>query len=331
MKKLFTMLLCLIVGIGSMNAKVIASGSFSGGTWKIENSVLEIHATTIPDYKAGTKDGVNFTYAPWNYYRSIVNTVKLYNVSYIGKNAFAGFSKLSQVSIYEKTNADIEIGSCAFRQCFDLRYIDLTYVKKIGIEAFSQCVSLETVVLPNVQTICRYAFEDCTGLYHASYDGAPSLLFTGSTIPTIEEQQDLSGRHAYHVLHPETHTQVGKAVGASDRLIIVASNSSLKSNLETYFSNSPIKGDVRLGGILPHSGQISDLLCYWYVNQREQENVLFISGYGDLDFASETTQPWYSVRNSIDRVYLQVRNGQTRIIGKNAFKGLTNLTSVGGL
>ena len=330
-KKLFTLFVCCLLALTANAGYITTSGNFSnGGTWKIENGILEVHATTIPDYKAGTQDGVNYTHAPWNYYRSVIHTVRLYGVSRIGENAFSFFENLRTVKFYEKSYADVVIGNSAFRQCFLLSEFDFTYVKEIGNNAFFQCVSLESVILPNIQTIRGNAFYDCTGLYHGSWNGKPSIWLTGANVPTIEKQQDLSGTRNYMVFHPKTGKQVGNSVIPSQKIIIVATSTTLKSSLESYLNNNNIhfREDVRFGG--PLSTSYDD---YWYINRdqnTERECVLYISKGGNLDYTSETATPWYSVRSSIERIYFDIPGGYTRKVGKNAFKGLTNLVKVDG-
>ena len=97
MKKLFTMLLCLIVGIGSMNAKDIASGTFkNGGSWKItDQGELYVDAVTVPDFVQSTSQGTN---APWIPYKGRIKSIRFSSrVQTIGKNAFAFLPHVQKV------------------------------------------------------------------------------------------------------------------------------------------------------------------------------------------------------------------------------------------
>ena len=339
-QKLFTLLLAFIAAISFAGATDLASGTFSnGGTWKITgvvgNATLEIYASNIPSYTAVEIEKDHHTYAPWSAYKNTISKIDLHGVTKIGDYAFAYLSKVRTVRFLDKSNADVVIGRGAFRGCYKLVYIDLTYAKEIGESAFSECPSLESIFLPNIQTIRRYAFDYCPGMYHGGFNGQPSIWLTGSTSPTIEQPVGTWGA----VYDPVEEKQVGKTVSTSERFIIVATNATVKSNVRSSLSTLSIREsreyriDVRLGGILPHASNISDLHCYWYINKdqyTQRECILFISEYGDLDFASETATPWYSVRSSIESISLQVADPHTRKVGKNAFKGLTNLTKVDG-
>lgn len=144
MKKLFTMLLCLIVGIGSMNAKDIASGTFkNGGSWKIsEQGVLTVSATTVPNYINNNDDGKGFaalnsfgynrhrllgkegSNAPWFAYKELITMIVLKSdVKTIGAYAFAGLGSVKKV-IIESGTGTIAIGDYAFASCVNMTSFD---------------------------------------------------------------------------------------------------------------------------------------------------------------------------------------------------------------
>ena len=61
----------------------------------------------------------------------------------------------------------------------------------------------------------------------------------------------------------------------------------------------------------------------WYLNEYGVLTVCKATG----DFASPSDAPWYSLRNEIKQVYYE----GTRTVGKNSFKGYTNLTSINSM
>ena len=337
MIKRLLLLLCLMATAGSAiaNSDRCVYGSIGGyGSWKVDiyNGVLEIDSKSIPNYKSGTTNGVNYTNSPWNYYRTIVKQIKLYGVSEIGDNAFAFFSELQSVSFYEKTEADVVIGYNAFCQCHKLYNFDFTYVKTIGKEAFDECVSLKTITLHNIQRIGRYAFRNCTGLWHDPIQCIPSIWLTGQTVPVIEEQQDLSGRTGCHYLKDRrTGEHIGPTTPTGGKMVIVATNPALKTNLENYFvqKNLDFGQEVFIGGPL-YDNETWNVPYFWFLTENpssKDHSQLYIYLMNNIeDYSSENATPWASVRSQVKRVKICIRLG-TRI-GKNAFKGMTNLEDV---
>ena len=184
-KKLFTMLLCLIVGIGTAKAYyVTSSGNFStGGSWRIEGNTLYIDAEEVPDY-----NGTHLGCGPWCRFLSVTKVQFSSQIKRIGKNAFWHAENITTVAFENKSQADVVIGYNAFEGCYSLVVFDGRYIKSIGDEAFKECYKLGKLVLPSVTTIGKDAFDCCASLFQYGGGAGPSIWLTGNTLPTIESQ-----------------------------------------------------------------------------------------------------------------------------------------------
>ena len=190
MKKLFTMLLCLIVGIGSMFAQVNASGTLSnGGTWKLQQGTLYVEASAIPNFKKSYVDGGAWhtkTTAPWWVYGQYINEIQVDGASTIGSWAFAGLTKVQRVVIAGVTS--VEIGEYAFGGCSSLSSVDgFQYMTQIGQGAFMGC-PLKYVVLPKVTSLGSFAFGSQDGS-NASADvgyAKYTVMLNTSSVPTFD-------------------------------------------------------------------------------------------------------------------------------------------------
>lgn len=349
MKKLFTMLLCLIVGIGSMNAKDIASGTFkNGGSWKIsEQGELYVDAVTIPDYKLTKKDDGRYyvinidndidgyyydrwhTSAPWNSYMPQIKTLRLSSsVKTIGTEAFAHLNLLTKVTI---EGSGIIIKDDAFSGCF--RLYDFPFasgkITSIGSRAFIHCAFL-TIELNGVTNIGYYAFDQCYRLWRRPQDqtnGNFSIKVTGA-FPTVEVMSDYSSGVVKnedflatdgHTILTTTRTRVEKG----SKLIVVSDTKSSGA-----FSSNGV-GEVVMGG----DG--------W----RLKNGTLTITS-DQLPYNSASDAPWYARRSYVTNLFINARNIPANLfmnytalqtvnlpedvisIGDNAFNGCTNLTKV---
>ena len=94
---------------------------------------------------------------------TVIYNNKLYYVTSIGEEAFAGCIDLISVVI---PNSVTSIGKEAFAGCNDLTSLEIpNSVTSIGIDAFFDCWSLTSVTIPNsVTSIGGRAFGNCPGL-----------------------------------------------------------------------------------------------------------------------------------------------------------------------
>ena len=136
MRKIFTFILALIVGAGTLFA---ASGTCGANlTWELNSSgVLTISGSgDMTDWVAGD--------APWYSSRSSIKTVKIeYGVTSIGRYAFYNCNNISSVTIGSSVKS---IKYYAFKNCYNLLSVIIpNSVTSIGNEAFHTCSSLASV------------------------------------------------------------------------------------------------------------------------------------------------------------------------------------------
>lgn len=144
-----------------------ASDSGSCGT-SVNYYYYDDHTLTI------TGSGVMADYAskddqPWKEYRSSITSIKIYNATNIGKNAFSGCTGLTSIEIPTSVTS---IGEYAFSECTSLLSIEIpTSVTSIGESAFLKCSGLSSVTFAsgsNLASIGNLTFFECTGLMSIS-------------------------------------------------------------------------------------------------------------------------------------------------------------------
>ena len=334
MKKLLTLVVCSLLAIWTVNAKDIASGTFSnGGTWKIsDQGTLTVYASEIPGYESYDFGRVKCTSAPWGAYKNAVRKIELHGVDRIGYNAFAYLIWVQEVKIYDKSDANIVIERKAFYGCYNLPHFDFTYVKEIGEMAFAQCIHLKDIVLPNVQTIHREPFRYCGQLYRKRFD-RPSICITTTTAPVIEETLcgswgPIYNEYGDNITAYPYHDQ-------AKHVLIYVSDPTVSANL-----NAQLAGSYNLvynGGNLSASSEND----YWYFSNGS----LTVTSQ-QLPYNSASDAPWYAKRNNVTYLSLNARHIPANLfmnytaletvnlpedvvsIGDNAFNGCTNLTKV---
>lgn len=179
MKKLFTFLIALVASANMMFAESGTCGE--NLTWDLTDGVLTIAGS------GAMTDFENNTYAPWNGYSSLIQSVVIRDsVTTVGNYAFAFCSNLSTISLGDSlisigeyaffsctllggaTIPDkvITIGDYAFANCDRLSSVELgESVESIGDYVFNRCVNLSIVTLSErVKSIGEYAFVDCVSL-----------------------------------------------------------------------------------------------------------------------------------------------------------------------
>lgn len=337
MRKLLTLVLCLIVGIGSISADsyyVTSSGTLkNGGTWRIEGTKLIIDAEEIPNYQPN-----NIGCGPWCRH-TYVTTVELSSrVKKIGKYAFWHAENVHTVYFQNKATADVVVEDHAFDGCYSLQQFDGRYVKTIGERAFYRCINLEKLVLPSIEIIRQNAFEECVSLMKAPRGDSPSIWLTGNTLPTTIANQDFSWCGSSNRAFTYTsvwHDNQGNyktytaTTYATHHLIIAVTSSSLLSSLNTKVQSydrilSVIGGPVTAGD--------ETVTFYWCLMQN-----LLVNGTTDMsrlvihdsymnDYASASATPWYNYRSQIKSI--DISGSKTTYIGKNAFNGLSNVKNL---
>lgn len=318
MKKLLTILLCLVVGIGSINANRL-NGSFkNGGTWYLDSNtgVLEIDAETIPDFKESKRValGANvklpngqtaqewklITTAPWSGYPDWwIKTIKFSsNVKKIGKYAFAGLDGVRTVEFAEGTK-DVDLGSNSFEACYSLVSFDFSRVTEIRDETFSHCYNLKNPTCPKLVGVGDDSFDHCISLGKLYLPG-------NSTVVGLSHIGNIPGRVDFNYT---TSGDTYMWYSAGYKFVV---NPSRLADYQGLYSN------------MSFSAGTED----WCL---DQSGALILSGYynGIPDFAAETGQPWWSLHSRIRFVVIEgAVDSYNFKIGSNAFKGATNLQFV---
>ena len=179
-KKLFTFLLAIVAGVGTMFA---ASGTCGENlTWNLSNGTLTISGFgAMTDYSDNSSSR-----APWYSSKSSIKSIVIEDgVESIGDYAFQHCYNLTSISIpnsvtnigdyafqYSKMtsitipNSVIGIGKSVFYACSSLTSVTIpNSVTSIGDNAFQYCSSLTSVTIPNsVTSIGGWAFDGCSSL-----------------------------------------------------------------------------------------------------------------------------------------------------------------------
>lgn len=127
------------------------------------------------------------------------------SVTYIGKEAFSGCKKLTQVII----QGSVEIDQDAFLNCEKLAQVSGT-ITKIGQGAFSGCTSLTSIDLSSVQTVGSFAFGNC-GLESLTLsDNAviSAKAFAGTNLAFNEDGLIVVGNHILGVNQDVTEVNI---------------------------------------------------------------------------------------------------------------------------
>ena len=347
MKKLLTLVVCSLLAIWTVSAKDIASGTFkNGGTWKIsDQGELYIDAVTVPDYKAKvdyspsqiyvTEETVrdiygntttNYSYnttfeitsctSPWHAYFSYITSVRFSSsVTYIGKYAFAGMWLIKKVTFDNRTST-VTIGEMAFANINNLKTFDFTHVSSIGERAFLGCPNLESNSFPAITYTGYEAFHLCYKLYNKGLVQLGNNVSVNADVIKGFECIAEGCKKGVKLKHTTSnngiyYTDVVKA-NSSFRIIVPVSK---YSSFKSQFGNIPFSAYTNCRWL---KGDDT-----WYLNEYGVLTVCKATG----DFASPSDAPWYSLRNEIKQVYYE----GTRTVGKNSFKGYTNLTSINSM
>ena len=176
-------------GIGTTAFTEIAHGKCGANlTWTLtsDNTLTISGKGAMYDY--GTSSSSGGVTPPWIAagYRNAVSYVRIETgVTYVGQNAFADCSSITDVSFPYTLE---EIGNCAFQNCTMLYSLFLPYKtvstgngstitapSLIGNAAFRGCVRLRSVYLPvTIKAIGTSAFADCNALSNVGYTGSES-------------------------------------------------------------------------------------------------------------------------------------------------------------
>ena len=197
MRKIFTLILALVVGAGTMFADSGKCGDHL--TWTLNDNVLTISGTgAMWDY-----DSEEPTWTP--YIASIKSVVIENGVTSIGSYAFDGCEAMTAVDI---PNSVTVLEDAAFARCKALTSITIPdNVTSIGSWAFQDCVALTTVKIGSgVTELGNSVFAECSAI--------TSITCNALTPPTCGDDCFLNVKKSIPVYVPKgTGANYGKAVG----------------------------------------------------------------------------------------------------------------------
>ncbi len=280
------------------------------------------------------------------------------SVETIGNSAFNGCSSLTSVVIGDGVTT---IGNYAFSSCNSLTSIEIpNSVETIGDYAFSYCSSLTSVEMgDSVTTIGDYAFRNCTSLTCVEIgDRVETIGFrafeycSSLTSVVIGESVEIIGENAF--AYCSSLTSVYYAGDIEGWCNITFSDNS--SNLLYYAKNLYIDNELVTELVIPNT--VTEIKAYAFQNCLSLTSVVIgdsvttigLSAFNGCINLAEITLPFvgntkdgttnthfgyifgassYFYNNEYVPTSLKkVAITSATIIGKNAFYGCDNLTSV---
>ncbi len=355
-RKLLTILvLCLTVSSAWGEIIQWSCGDCCGVTWDPDNKSLMVDGINAETHGA-MSDYANPGDRPWHNISGEVKEIHITErVSYIGTNAFSGFTNATYVVIRPEVTS---IGARAFYDCQNLNIstlegVDLN-VTSIGDYAFYHCYKLTKAPFCNKLTsIGTSAFESCK---------LPEIVIPNS-VTTIGERAFTWCRSATKIIIGSGVTTIGNMAfgypGESLTTIIIGSNvTNIGANSffesrwvkDVYFYADPSKltwpdsgNNFAWSGTRVHVYSLSDWSNFvaknHYVGDLAGKGVpdqvlwsydgagtMFVSGTGNMaDWEVMAARPWDSHKNDITHVVIE--DGVTSI-GAGCFVSYPNLSSV---
>ena len=171
-KKIFTLLLAVTAGIGTMFAVEVPIGGLyydldaTNQTAEVARNSSASGEIIIPSSVTYNSATYSVTSIGWGAFRDCTDLTSVTipnSVTSIGNEAFYNCSGLTSIEI---PNSVTSIGEFAFNGCSGLTSVTIgNSVTSIGIWAFYNCTGLTSVTIPNsVTSIGDFAFCNCSGL-----------------------------------------------------------------------------------------------------------------------------------------------------------------------
>ena len=307
--KLFTLLLAIVVSIGTMFART-----------KIGDLYYNLNSTDKTAEVTYEMQGNKYNYnglTTANIPVSVTYNGTTYSVTSIGESAFLSCSRLTSITI---PNSVTSIGREAFSGCTSLTSVTIpNSVTSIGTNAFQECTGLTSVTIPNsVTSIGDWAFRYCSGL----------------TSVTIPNSVTSIGWYAFYgctgltsVTIPNSVTSIGGAAfsGCTSLTSVTIPNS--VTSIGTYaFQECTGLTSVTIPNSVTSIGNYAFSWCWSLTSINvASDNPNYCSAEGVLFNKDKTKLIQYPVRDT--RSEYIIPNSVTSI-GDAAFVDCYNLTSV---
>jgi hypothetical protein len=160
-KLLFTLLIAIVVSIGTAHAQA----TIDGITYILGNNIATVYSGNNCSGHVSIPPTINYTHELYydSSIRDYIYETRSYTVTGIEGGAFEDCTGLTSLTL---PNTITNIGYGAFQDCSSLNSITIpNSVTSIGKWAFYRCTSLTSVIIPNsVTNIGKEAFRDCSSL-----------------------------------------------------------------------------------------------------------------------------------------------------------------------
>ncbi len=291
-------------------------------TWNIVNGMLAVTGEengAIADFGAGE--------APWHKYAYGIKSVYLEGITVIGAYAFYG---LNNIDVIHNFDAVTDIKEGAFEGCASLEELTLPEnLKTIGANAFRACEGLKSVFIPkNITLIGENAFEGIGSLSeitvdkgNKNYSAEDGVLFNEKKTELIlyasgKEDEEYEIPESVEVIKPYAFKNAYnlKLVKLNDKLTRIEDGAFYDCS---SIVNITIPENVSFIGRDVFHGCSS--LEKFSVNRKND----FFSGPDGVLVTDDTKTLVCYPANRKGETYKVY--SEARIIGENAFEGVTNL------
>ena len=312
-KKLFTLLLAVAVGVGTMLAEKVQIGDLyynldaTNQTAEVARNSSAYGDIIIPSsvtYNSVSYSVTSIGYSAFNSCISLTSVTIGNSVTSIGENAFYGCISLTSVMI---PNSVTSIGERAFHECRGLTSVTIpNSVTSIGNQAFWDCTDLISVTIPNsVTSIGDKTFYGCSGL---------TSVTIGNSVTSI-------GEFAFYNCYSLTSVTIGNSVtsiGNSAFAECTGLTSVTIPNSVTSIGQSAFDGCSGLTSVtIPNS--VTSIGNYAFNNCTSLTSVTIgnsVTEIGNYAFYNCTSLTSVTIGNSVTS------------IGERAFYNCTGLTAV---
>ncbi len=192
MKKIYSLLLVLLMAVMGVNTAKAMEIMDSGDGWRVEKDYDYEHYYLIITNKNAMKNYSSASAVPWHDWRPYIWSISFDRTSFtgtrnVGAYCFCDMPLLSSASIadtYEDIN-DVTIGAHAFENCPNLQGLSGDrFIKSIGDYAFKGCTSTNFWAFDgatNATKIGAHAFEGCTNLSMCFHNGTANTCTIGES------------------------------------------------------------------------------------------------------------------------------------------------------